>query len=78
MFTLKFNLNADYSGCTYTLLANGVFVKRWSVTYGYETPEWQEKEQRDWTTLRSELKGMGLDYDELNLPNTPSLSPLSA
>ena len=70
MNTLKFKLNADYSGCAYTLYADDVFVKTWGITYGWNTPEWQEKEKQGRADMQAELADMGLDFDELNQPET--------
>ena len=66
---LRFELNSDYSGCKYTLFINGSPVRSWRIMYGYNTPEWQEQEKIDRATMVSELKDMGLNFDEINKDN---------
>lgn len=65
-FTLLRALNADSSGCSYTLHDARGLVKMWRITYGYCTQAWQEQEKADKEKMVADLKAMGLDFHELN------------
>jgi hypothetical protein len=67
MYSLKYRLRQDYSGCSYTLLKDGVPQKTWPVEFGYNTPAWQEKEKADESKMVSDLKSMGLEYPDLEI-----------
>ena len=58
--TLKFELGADYSGASYTLFEDGLFIRQWSIRYGYNEPERQEQERNDRKIMCDDLETRGL------------------
>jgi len=60
--TLKFKLNDDHSGCSYTLFENGKYITEYLITYGWNTPEWQEQEVRERTAMNDDLIKKGLQH----------------
>lgn len=67
MLYLKFDLSSDYAGCIYTLMMGNIFIKSWHITYGYNVPEWIERERSDRERMKQELQNLGLDFISLEV-----------